>query len=270
MERSEPDRGLPAAPGAWSAGRPPAPSPLPPVPTQPPPPGAPGRAEEQQDDPRRGFLPWRVFQEVRVLRAEVEELRAEIGALRTEGEERRDRLDKLYEVVHGLRADRTTELESAHNETAREYAALRERIVSRCADAVEAGADDLYDRHERWETHVRLTAAMFRTAFGEHPAAEEHWHHTAARVLGAGGKLGPVTDLHTHTAELRARIAELGGVHRWNFELRLGRHLDTGLQELWPRADEREPLTLCVAPAYHVVGRTPHVLPLVHTAIGRV
>ncbi|MFD9728942.1 hypothetical protein [Streptomyces sp. NPDC059072] len=270
MERSEPDRGLPAAPGAWSAGSPPTPSALPPVPARLPPAGPPGRAEEQQDDPRRGFLPWKVFQEVRVLRAEVESLRAEIGALRTEGEDRRDRLDKLYEVVHGLRADRTTELESAHNETAREYAALRGRIVGRCADAVEAGTDELYDRHERWETHVRLTAAMFRTVFGEHPAAEADWHHTAARVLGAEGKLGPVTDLHTNAAELRARIAELGGVHRWNFELRLGRHLDTGLHELWPRADEREPLTLCVAPAYHVVGRTPHVLPLVHTAIGRV
>ncbi|MFF8262553.1 hypothetical protein [Streptomyces virginiae] len=79
-----------------------------------------------------------------------------------------------------------------------------------------------------------------------------------------------MTDLHRHTAELRARIAELGGVHRWNFELRLGRVPDPRLHEVWPRSDEHQPLSLCVAPAYQVVGRPPHVRPLVHTVIGRV
>ncbi|WP_329377576.1 hypothetical protein OG625_07535 [Streptomyces sp. NBC_01351] len=267
MERSEPDRSLPAKQGAWPGGPPPMPSAMPSAPPSLP------QQDEQQEDSRRGFQPWRVFQEVRLLRAEIESLRAELGSLRAEGEEHQDRLAKLYEVVHGLRADRTTELESAHHETARAYAALREQIVGRCANAVDAALEerrDLHERQDRWEAHVRLTAAMFRTVLGEHPAVEQNWHHTAAQVLGVDGKLGPVTDLHRQTAELRARIAELGGVHRWNFELRLGDRPDAALHELWPRADDREPLTLCVAPAYQVVGRTPHVRPLVHTAIGRV
>ncbi len=257
MDSSEPDRGRPASPGPWPGARPPAPSTPPPVPAQQPPhPGAHDHEPEQQEDSRR-ILPWKVFHEVRALRTEVESLRAE-------REDRQGRLDKLYEVVHSLRADRTTELESAHNETARGYVALRDQIVGRCADVAAA----IPDRYGRLETHVRLAAALFRTVLAEHPAAEEDWHGAAARVLGGDARLGTVTDLHHQTAELRADIAELGGVHRWNFELHLGRTPDTHLYDLWPWAEESEPLTLCVAPAYQVVGRTPHVRALVHTAIG--
>lgn len=234
-----------SGPGPWPGGTPPVPSaaPTPPAPA-----------------PDGARMPWRVFQEVKALRAEVRSLRAE-------QEEAKGRLDKLYEVVHGLRADRTTELESAHHETSQAYSALRDRIIGHCRAAAEAAAEQ---PHHRAEAHVRLSAALFRTVLGEHPAAEEDWHRTAAGVLGAQVPLGPVTDLHRHTAELRARIAELGGVHRWNFELRLGHVPDPRLHEVWPRSDEHEPLSLCVAPAYQVVGRPPHVRPLVHTVIGRV
>jgi hypothetical protein len=288
----EPGHGQAPVPGA---ARPPKPAPTGPdaapgaVPPRPPaPPGPPGPSDTESS-PRQDGWPaslLKVLPGLSTLRGQNKELRAELagqravldetrahlaavqeelGDARAELADQRTRLDQLYRVLNQQRTDLTTEREAAHVEAAREYQALRNRISDACSDAARGLGGS---RQDRISAHLRLVHAVCRAAFGPVPPLAEDLRQAAAHALrtttdplgeGAGA-------LHRQIASLRADVSQLGGVHRWDFELPVGAPYDAERYELWHNSDGSLPLALCVAPAYKVSGRTQHVPALVHTS----
>lgn len=203
--------------------------------------------------------------ELRDLHARHGELRAEVAALRAEVAEQSSRAERLQLLVHQMRADLSTERDAAHYDTAHAYASLRKRIADVCGD----GAHRLSgDRAVRQTLHLRLTAAVCRAGFGELPPTPDSLNLAVGRCVGQETDVldDVVTRLCQEISGLRATVSELEGTHRWDFELPLGAAFDPDRYELWSGSEHGRPLDSCVAPAYRVIGRKPHVKALVCTA----
>src|SRR5262249_41573137 len=79
-------------------------------------------------------------------------------------------------------------------------------------------------------------------------------------LMSSLGKIDPKSGqlakaMCDRAASLRAKIAEIGILHEWDFRTEISGNLDNERQEAWLTSDPSLPVCLVVAPAYVVQGQ---------------
>jgi hypothetical protein len=207
--------------------------------------------------------PERIFRDLgslyTTLATEVQESRKRMSALEKQGQELEERLTGLLAERTQNRPDLHGDAHRAHLRLAAEYRTLvtqRMQGAARKIASLRPGAD-------LETTPGQIVADLTRHLF---LPAEPDVKAVSLLAKKADPKdqqlLQAVCD---RAASLRARIAEIGIPHEWDFRADLLGVLDEERQETWLSCDPEMPVRLVVAPAY-VVGGQLYARQLVMTA----